>query len=273
MSLVLCPRNSGEPNGDLRGSRDVLEGLKNWLSSSNRVSSDLGRALGAHCQSYFYNENACFSHWSPALKEKHSAELHRLVQSAAMSDSPSHEVRVLLCDFVISCTNLLCASLTELDKREHPIFCVTPYISGELYTRIDDVVPYIDELAAYKKDHPDYGNQDLINFANNRSGLLLFYCNGINMAQAIIENELAPEVNWYSAFIEASMVSSEDLLRKNLSLPSLLPDKDHGFYYLGFTDCILSGQTNPLAAWTETWPNLYLYGYGPKPVSAKYDST
>ncbi|MBN8807800.1 MAG: hypothetical protein J0I47_06145 [Sphingomonas sp.] len=105
---------------------------------------------------------------------------------------------------------------------------------------------------------------DLKQFANSRSAVMLYYCNGFNMARIAI-GDTDPKKDWYIPLVEAQMTWEEDTYREQLGMKRLVPGILHGLPYSSMMNYTLAGEVNPFFKFREEFPNLYLAGEGPMP--------
>jgi hypothetical protein len=232
--------------------------LKKWQQSV------IGQALQSHGHSYFYAEDAVFSFFEEDAKLQNCAQLHALAMEIVSSGNPVLAVREQLVNYVLTFAPLIAAGMPEKGKDERG-YASTPYISGQLSPHISKIADHIDELGMLRFAEPDISDEELAFYCTNRASLLLFFCNGLNLISIAVEDRAKRSDNWFAAFIEASVISAEDTIRKDIGLPSLLPGLTDGLVYSSFSDYVAQGDQDPFFSWAKTWPDKFLHGHGPQP--------
>lgn len=243
----------------------MLDWLSNWLALRKWKKSDIGVALKHHCYSYLTAPNAPLGWMSDNAKQEQTQYIHQKFVDISTAANPFMAAREELCNHSILFAQFASIALTEDEKSVHEIYQDTPYISGQLHHHVEQIVEHFEELQRFKFDEPDATAEDLITFCNARSAILLFHCNGLNMIRMFIEGKESYDQDWFRAMIQALMVGEEDRWREHIGLPRLLPNTLDGLKYRMFFNQVMTDEPNPLFLWCKTWPDLYLYGHGPRP--------
>jgi hypothetical protein len=226
-------------------------------------TSVLEKALKDHVQEYFYSGHA-LSWIRPENKERLVGELFTQFSAIEASPDPRMTLRERLAEYVLLFAQLQMLCLTEDEKAEH-IFKDSPYISGKIHHHIVQAAEHVEEAAQFVWGQDSKATaEELMNFANTRTAVMLFYANGLNLVR-ISAGDTDAAKDWFKPFVEAMVVWQEHVLRMELGLPALLSDPLEGFIYGTFLDYVLDGDANPFFSWTRAHPDLYLAGKGPLP--------
>jgi hypothetical protein len=185
--------------------------------------------------------------------------------SIVSAPDPIMALRTALVEYVLLYADLQILSLTEVEK-EGMFYGANPYISGAIHHRVLEASGHVEEAATYSWQYGPVGPEEMMDFANTRSAIMLFYANGLNMCR-IDAGDHDPAKDWFRPFVEASLVASEDRMRENLGMDRLVPGGVHALPYGIFFEYIVGGERNPFFKWTQDWPDLYLAGEGPLPPS------
>jgi hypothetical protein len=231
--------------------------------SGGPKTSVLEKALKDHVQEYFYSGHA-LSGMKPENKERLVGELFTQLSAIEASPDPRMTLRERLAEYVLMFAQLQLLCLTEDEKAEH-IFKDSPYISGRIHHHIVQAAEHVEDAAQLVWGQDGKATtEELMNFANARSAMMLFYVNGLNLAR-IVAGDTDAAKDWFKPFVEAMLVWKEHVLRMELGLPALLSDPRSGLSYSTFMNYVLNGEANPFFSWTRAHPDLYLAGEGPRP--------
>lgn len=232
--------------------------LKKWQKST------IGQVLQMHAHSYFFADDAVFSHFDEEAKLQNCAELHSLAMQIVSSDNPVLAVREQLANYVLTFAPLMAIGMSEEGKEDRG-YASNPYISGQLRTHISKIADYNDDLGRLRFSEPDISDEELAFYCTSRASLLLFFCNGLNTLSIALEDRTKRDDEWYAAFVEAALVAAEDEIRRAVDLPSLLPNHVTALMYSAFADFVMRGEPDPFYTWTKSFPDRYLRGRGPLP--------
>ncbi len=237
----------------------LIDSARAFWADQKFKKSPLGQALTMHVQEFFYSGNT-LSWLKQTNKDKFIYDFYAKLVECQQSPNAPLALREKLVEHTLLYCQLQLLCLTPDEKAEH--FCAdNPYITGEISKHIERAAEHVEEAKQFVWQGDGATAEDLMDFANTRSALMLFYANGFNMARiAIGDNDAVKD--WFKPFVEAQLVWEEDLMRENLGLPRLLPPPLHGLAYSSMMNYVLDAERNPFFTFRQTFPDLYLAGEG-----------
>lgn len=265
--IIICVVYLGDCGGQiarnrLGGGMALLDTAKAYWAGWKFKRSALGQALAQHTQTYFYRSTA-LSTFSQANKDKLIADFYGKVVSIGQAPNPAMACRELLANHVLAFTSLAVICLKE-DEKANQFYAANPFISGAIHHHALAAAENVEELAQFKWANEDVTAEEIVQYANSRSALMLYYANGFNMIRIEL-GDTDPQKDWFKPFVEAMMVWEEDTQREKLGLPRLVPGAIGALPYSVMLNFVADGIQHPFFQWTKDWPDLYLAGEGPLP--------
>jgi hypothetical protein len=227
------------------------------------MRTPLARALRQHTQDYLHGDTI-LRDFSQANKEKFVAHLMSEMGAAFQSPNPAIAIREHLVAYTIQYANLQVLALNGAEKAQM-FYAANPYISGELHSHIDAAAEHVDELAKFKWQGGEEG-QDLIQFCNVRAALYLYYMNAFNIARLEVGDKTEPD--WFRPLVEAQLVYAENTIRDKLGLALTTEDMIEALAYWIMAENVAGGLADPYYEWCKAFPDKYLAGRGPQPKPA-----
>ena len=243
----------------------MLDYLKQRVAAWKWKRSPIGGALNIHTRHYFYGDTALAS-FKQENKEKLIMDFFGKVGAIGTGPNPIMACREALAEYTLLFAQLQVLCLKESEKAAQ-FYSDNPYVSGQLWRHVREAADHSDELARIKWETPDLTDEDLIDVANTRCALLLYYANGLNMVRMEL-GDMSEEKDWFRPFVEACLVNEEHLMREQLDLPTIIPGPLGSLVYATFLNYVVDGEQHPFFAWTRNFPDTYLAGEGPPPKLA-----
>ena len=237
----------------------LFENARGLWASYKFKRSPLGQALTHHVQEYFYSGHI-LSWTNQANKDKFVEDFYGKLVECEQSENSAMALRVKLVEHTLLYSQHQILCLTSKEKSEH-FFAANPYITGEISEQIMEAAEHVEEAKQFIWQHNGATVEELNDFANTRSALMLFYANGFNIARIAI-GDSDPAKDWFLPFVEAQMVWQEDHMRQALALPRLLSSSLDGVEYLMMMEYVLNGERNPFFTFRQNFPTSYLAGEG-----------
>lgn len=213
--------------------------------------STLGQALKQHTEHYFYRNIASLAGMSEEAKQKIVADFYTQVFSIDQDEDPFLRLRKLLATYVLEFSQLQVLCLTEEEKAGQ-FYADCPYISGELHHHIRTLAEHNEDLKQLQWAHDDITDDNLIGYCNQRTAVLLFYMNGMNIIRIERGDSDSPK-DWFRPFLQSMLIWDEDNCRKQIALPSLLPGELDGLKHSTFMNMVVNGFRNPLYEWEKAY--------------------
>jgi hypothetical protein len=238
----------------------MLNFIRDQVALRRFKRTPLAQAIRLHTQEYFHGHTA-LSSFEEENKEKLIGDFCQRVSLILQAPNPGLACREAIAEYTLLFAQLQVHCLKEFEKAEQ-FYSANPYISGELWRHIHESSEHHEELARYKWETPDLTDDDLIEIANTRCALLLYYANGMNIVRRNFGDK-SEEKDWFRPFVEACLVNEEHRLREKMALPVLVPDMLGSLVYASFLNYVINGEPNPFFAWARDFPDAYLAGEGP----------
>jgi hypothetical protein len=220
--------------------------IKEWRSSH------LGIALERHSREYFYGDNALLGGLSEEGKQKFIGDLLQKVFSFATDEKAFLTYREALASCVIDYASYKVLCLKEDEKEKDTFFSDCPHISGELYKFIHELSQHHVKLKECEGQTGALSDEELIELCNERCTLDLYYIGGLNMVRIELKDFIEEEEkDWLRPFMKSELILQENLYRREISLPSLLPNKFDWIWHSSFSEIVVSGAKNPYYEWEK----------------------
>jgi hypothetical protein len=144
------------------------------------------------------------------------------------------------------------ANLDVLTRKPNELegMFVSPYISGELHTRIRDAAKHDDWIASVCA-RPEAKTDDEAVYAavQGQTVINLYWLNGFNLLRAKYEPwSVEHKPNWFRPFCQSMLLWAEYFHRDKLGMPLLCSDL-FALEHSTFANFVRSGERQPLAAW------------------------
>lgn len=207
-------------------------------------NSQLGKALAEHTIEYF--GSGVLSGMSEEVQQKIISDLYHKIRTILASENPLLALREKISIYVDLLTSLQVIAMDEQEKRTYYADCA--YVSGELLQHVRLCSEHNKELAELVWKYPDLTDNDIIGFCNRRRMVHLYFLNGLNCLRAEFD-DFDHTKDWLLPFVKAMLIWHEDTYRRNLKLPSLLPNTLDGLILCSFSSFVESGESNPYFAW------------------------
>jgi hypothetical protein len=179
--------------------------------------SPLGQDLRRHTTFYF--EKSILRGLPQESKDRLTEDFYGRIIAIAQSDNPFMHCREQIADYAISYANFQVLSLKPEEQAEgsHD----SPYISGQLHVHIRECSAHNDELSQLLWKHPEVSDQDLIERANAKCAVYLYFLNGLNRVRYEFKDyEPAEGKDWFRPVIRSMLISEEANYRRKIGLPS-----------------------------------------------------
>jgi hypothetical protein len=236
----------------------LVDGIRNFVAMRKFMKTPIAQALRLQTQEYSYG-GSMLSALTDQAKQRLINGMTQQLAGALQSPNPIMAIREGLIGFSYQYAQVHVLSLTE-DEKSETFYAENPYITGQLHHRIDEAAEHVEELAQHKWEAQASG-QDLIDFANGRSIVYLYFMNAFNLARMEIGDKSDPD--WFKPLVEADLVWVENTMREKLGLPLSVKDKFEALAYSSMSNMVENGSSNPFYEWCKTWPEYYLAGRGP----------
>lgn len=237
----------------------LFQGVRDHFATRRFSRSPLGEALHHHNGQYFHS-GLVLSWMKPETKKALSQALLDKLGEIERSADPLDTLRHEIGGYAIAASRLTTLALTEEEKAVMP-YSANPYISGQLHHHIIDAVPFDEELKDRRTENPDGDAADLVDFANSRGAVMLYFLNGLNIIRRSM-GDSDDDHDWFQPMFEAQLVHEEYTFREQLGLPTLIPGNVDANVYGAFLAFVFDAKiTNPLLDWLELLPGNYLAGY------------
>jgi hypothetical protein len=144
------------------------------------------------------------------------------------------------------------ANFDVLTRKQNELegMFASPYISGQLHTRIREAANYDDWIASVCA-RPDARADDemLYDTVQGQTVINLYWLNGFNLLRAKYEPwSVEHRTNWFRAFCQSMLIWAEYLHRGKLGMPLLCSDL-FALEHSTFANFVRNGERLPLAAW------------------------
>ncbi len=147
--------------------RSEKKAIREWHNSF------LGKMLASHTDKYF-TTYPYLADLSPDFKSKIVEDFYGQIFNLSKAENPFLAMREMIASYVFGLTELQVLCITEEEKAE-AFFADCPYISGQIYHQIDQVVIHVNALREFKWKNPEITNNGLISFCNCQSLLYKYY--------------------------------------------------------------------------------------------------
>lgn len=152
----------------------------------------------------------------------------------------------------IAAAGLAWANLDVLTRKPNELegMFASPYISGQLHTRIKDAAKYDDWIGSVCA-RPEAKTDDEVVYAavQGQTVINLYWLNGFNLLRAKYEPwGVDHKPNWFRPFCQSMLIWAEYLHRDKLGMPLLCSDL-FALEHSTFSNFVYSGERQPLAAW------------------------
>lgn len=132
-----------------------------------------------------------------------------------------------------------------------------PYLSGELYEHLVDLVPHSHILTQGCKPYPDTEiTQDwLLKVLEPQMARAKYLLEGLDFFR-VKSGDYNKERDWMHPFLRACMITQEHEFREALGMPSLFPESGQPLYpmrYALFQTMVLGLEADPLASFEAAW--------------------
>src|SRR5262249_43656769 len=131
------------------------------------------------------------------------------------------------------------------------------YVSGELHNHIRSCAAHCKELAEELWRNPNESDDDLYEYARQRSIYYNYVMNGINQLRHDFDDFAGgKDRDWLRPFSKSMMIWHEDIYRSKIGLPTLFEDKILGaLSHSTFFNLVHNSVRNPLFEWETTYGN------------------
>jgi hypothetical protein len=242
---------------DIRISKMSLEDAAELAFTGSRI----GRALHQHTQDFF-SSKTIFGNCSPDQKQRITEAFGNIIAEILQVPNPL-VVDVDYEHFEIGVDRLkLREKLAEMTYAyaELAVLCFVPeemsnlnygpYVSGELSQHIHRCARHSTELNRELSKDPYITAQELIEIRDARIAILRYFLDGLNLVRIEYgDYETVPEKDWLRPFTVSALICCENTYRKEIGLPSLLPDPYDAVKHFMFTSWVVDGAKNPLFEW------------------------
>jgi hypothetical protein len=207
--------------------------------------SDLGQRLVSHNADYF-GPGAVWGDFSPEGKQKFNGWLLERILGVLNSSDSFAAMRLELAAMT-SCH----AQLLVLLRGPISDWMKSRYFSVQLYKHVRQCAPYCKELAEEIWRSPDGTDDDLYNYAQQRSIYYNFVLNEINLLRYEFDDFAGgDDRDWLRPFSKSMLIWHEDVYRSKIGLPTLFEDKIiKALPHSNFFNLVHDGVRNPLFEW------------------------
>ncbi|WP_281649247.1 hypothetical protein [Parendozoicomonas sp. Alg238-R29] len=216
----------------------------------NFKNSQLGKCISHHTEKYFYGDTL-LSSFQQENKENIIKDFHHRVFMVCLSDNPFMSMREAITEYGCGLSSYQIYCINESNKADSE-YANTPYISGKMHKHISSCSDHVDELKEMKWKYPEISNDDLIAFCNSRAALYTYYLNGMNYVRMELKDSDDTK-DWLRPFVKSMLIWTEDHMRSNIGLPSLLENSLDGLKHSTFMNLVADGHKNPYFEWETKW--------------------
>jgi hypothetical protein len=235
----------------------LLQKFRFFLFMRKWKRSALGQALAEHTRRFFYTESK-LRFFEEATKEKLIAEFHQQIFLLPSDPNPFLKFREHLTNSVIGYASLQVLCLKPVEKKQS-FYSNAHYISAELHEHIRACAEHNAELKQLLWENPEMSDGDLVDAANTRSTLWLYYANGLNLVRSEFGETLIKGKDWFRPYVASAMVFEEETYRRKIGMPSLMSHGDEllPLEHSTFMTWVVEGEQNPLYAWESHFDRIH----------------
>lgn len=206
------------------------------------------RELRKHTDKYF--SGTMLRSLSKKAKREFADAFHGRCWAIDNEPDPFTAFRGQLVEAGLAWANLAVLTLKPNELEE---MYVSPYISGQLHTRIRDTAKYDDWIASVcARPEPSGDDEMLYDAVQGQTVVNLYWLNGFNLLRAKYEPwSLEHKPNWFTLFCQSMLVWSEHSHREKLGMRPLCSTL-FALEHSTFATFVRNGEREPLAAW-ETY--------------------
>ena len=220
------------------------------IASTDWPASTLGHAMALHTRENFHDDAGVLSSLTDEIKQTLIEGLYQEIDDICNAENSFLACRKKLVHYISDWAKLQVLCLTEEDETRI-CFDDSPYISGELHHRLFDLIEDNSLSAEITLDSPFESKEEVILALDIRSKILLYYVNGLNLIRVQSGDSIEGR-DWHKPLCTSMLISSEDEYRKQIELPSLLPEFLDGPIHGLFAEFVVNGHTNPYWEWEMT---------------------